>query len=52
MIAPEVNLYPDSGKLVAATRPPGGEGDGFMEAYRRAEASDYWDGEVAPEVSE
>lgn len=48
MIAPEVTLYPDSGKLMAATRAPGGEGGGFQEAYRRDEASDYWEGEEPP----
>jgi len=45
MIAPEINLYPDSGKLLAATRPPGGEGEGIQESFRREEATDYWEGE-------
>jgi uncharacterized cupin superfamily protein len=49
MVAPEVNLYPDSGKLMAATRPPGGAGDGFQESFRRDDASDYWEGEEPPE---
>lgn len=49
MIAPEVNLYPDSGKLMAATRAPGATGEGFQEAYRREQASDYWEGEEQPE---
>jgi uncharacterized cupin superfamily protein len=48
MIAPEVNLYPDSGKLMAATRAPGAAGEGFQEAYRREEATDYWEGEEPP----
>jgi uncharacterized cupin superfamily protein len=48
MIAPEVNLYPDSGKLQAATRAPGAAGEGFQESYRRNEASDYWEGEEPP----
>jgi uncharacterized cupin superfamily protein len=48
MIAPEVNLYPDSGKLMAATRAPGAAGAGFQEAYRRERATDYWDGEQPP----
>jgi uncharacterized cupin superfamily protein len=52
MIAPEVNLYPDSGKLMAATRAPGGAGEGFQEAYRREEATDYWEGEEPPEPRE
>jgi uncharacterized cupin superfamily protein len=48
MIAPEVSLYPDSGKLQAATRAPGAAGEGFQESYRRDEASDYWEGEEPP----
>jgi uncharacterized cupin superfamily protein len=50
MVAPEVNLYPDSAKLMAATRAPGAAGEGFQEAYRRAEATDYWEGEEPPEA--
>jgi uncharacterized cupin superfamily protein len=45
MIAPEVTLYPDSDKVMAATRPPGGAGEGFHEAYRRSDATDYWEAE-------
>jgi uncharacterized cupin superfamily protein len=48
MIAPEVNLYPDSGKLMAATRAPGAAGEGFQESYRREQATDYWQGEEPP----
>jgi uncharacterized cupin superfamily protein len=48
MIAPEVNLYPDSGKLMAATRAPGASGEGFQESYRRDEGTDYWEGEKPP----
>jgi uncharacterized cupin superfamily protein len=48
MIAPEVNLYPDTGRLMAATRAPGAAGEGFQETYRRAEATDYWQGEAPP----
>jgi uncharacterized cupin superfamily protein len=48
MIAPEINLYPDSGKLMAATRAPGATGEGFQEAYRRERATDYWEGEEPP----
>jgi uncharacterized cupin superfamily protein len=51
MIAPEVNLYPDSGKLMAATRAPGAVGEGFQEAYRREQETDYWEGEEPPEGS-
>jgi uncharacterized cupin superfamily protein len=48
MIAPEVNLYPDSDKLMAATRAPGAAGKGFQESYRREQATDYWQGEEPP----
>jgi uncharacterized cupin superfamily protein len=50
MIAPEVTLYPDSGKLMAATRAPGAAGEGLHEAYRRDDAKDYWEGEEPPEA--
>jgi uncharacterized cupin superfamily protein len=52
MIAPEVNLYPDSDKLMAATRAPGAEGEGFQESYRREHALDYWEGEAPPDSGE
>jgi uncharacterized cupin superfamily protein len=52
MIAPEVNLYPDSDKLMAATRAPGAAGEGFQESYRRADALDYWEGEAPPDSDE
>jgi uncharacterized cupin superfamily protein len=48
MVAPEVNLYPDSGKLMAATRAPGAAGEGFQEAYERDGSVDYWQGEEPP----
>jgi uncharacterized cupin superfamily protein len=48
MIAPEVSTYPDSGKLMAATRAPGAAGEGFQEHYRRGDATDYWEGEEPP----
>jgi uncharacterized cupin superfamily protein len=51
MIAPEVNLYPDSGKAMAATRAPGAGGDGFQESYRRSDATDYWEDESPPSVA-
>ncbi len=43
---PDVVLYPDSGKISAAERPPGG--GGLRELFRRADAVDYWDGERPP----
>jgi uncharacterized cupin superfamily protein len=50
MNAPDVVAQPDSGKLLAATRPPGGisaEGDVFG-TWRRADEVDYWEGEEPP----
>ncbi len=52
MVAPEINLYPDSAKLMAATRAPGATGEGFQEAYRRGDATDYWEGEEPPEAAD
>ena len=51
MNAPDVVAQPDSGKFLAATRPPGGvsrEGDLFG-AFRRSDEVDYWEGEEPPE---
>jgi uncharacterized cupin superfamily protein len=48
MNAPEVNLYPDTGKVGAMTRPPGGRGPGDVWAFHEKDAVDYWDGEVPP----
>jgi uncharacterized cupin superfamily protein len=51
MNAPDVVAQPDSGKFLAATRPPGGvsrEGD-FFGAFRRSDEVDYWEGEEPPE---
>ena len=52
MVAPEVNLYPDSDKVVAATRPPGGKSrdDDVFGAFRLGDAVDYWDEEEPPET--
>jgi len=51
MVAPEVNLYPDTARLMALTRAPGAAGEGFQEAYRREDATDYWEGEEPPGAS-
>jgi uncharacterized cupin superfamily protein len=50
MNSPEVSLYPDSNKVLAGTRPPGGEEgeDDIFKAFSLADASDYWDGESPP----
>lgn len=48
MLAPELNEYPDSGKLWARNYPPGGEpGDEAVELIARPEDGvDYLEGEV------
>ena len=50
MNAPEVSIYPDSKKILAGTRPPGGEegDDDVYEAFLLADAADYWEGENPP----
>ena len=54
MRAPEVNLYPDSGKIGAMERAPGSPpaADAFVGFFRRDAATDYWEGEPEPEGSD
>jgi uncharacterized cupin superfamily protein len=51
MNAPDVVVQPDSKKLLAATRPPGGVSgeDDIFGAWRQADEADYWEGEEPPE---
>jgi uncharacterized cupin superfamily protein len=49
MVAPEVNGYPDSGKVLATLRPPGSPADDSLAAaFRLADEVDYWEGEEPP----
>jgi uncharacterized cupin superfamily protein len=48
MKAPEVNLYPDTGKVGAMTKPPGGRGAGDRWEFRAEDRVDYWEGEEPP----
>lgn len=50
MNSPEVSLYPDSGKVLAGTRPPGGDetAEDIFEAFRLDQGADYWEGEEPP----
>src|SRR5206468_4429950 len=52
MNAPEVAFYPDSRKVLAASRAPGGVGDEDELAawFRLADQVDYWEGEERPEA--
>jgi uncharacterized cupin superfamily protein len=45
--APDICVYPDSGKLGANERRP--DGEGLWQLFRSADAVDYWDGERPPE---
>jgi uncharacterized cupin superfamily protein len=49
MNAPEVSFYPDSDKILAGTRPPGGKGEGLFDSFRLSDAVDYFEGESPPE---
>jgi uncharacterized cupin superfamily protein len=44
--APDIVLYPDSGKVGAFERLP--EGGGLHALFRSDDAVDYWEGETAP----
>jgi uncharacterized cupin superfamily protein len=50
MNAPELSFYPDSNKILAGTRPPGGEegDDDIFDAFDLADVVDYWEGEEPP----
>jgi uncharacterized cupin superfamily protein len=48
MNAPEINIYPDSGKLAAATRAPGSDRPGGVWFFREDDAVPYLDGESPP----
>jgi uncharacterized cupin superfamily protein len=48
MIAPEIAIYPDSGKVGMFGRAPGGEGKAIRLYVRRDSGVDYWEGEEPP----
>lgn len=50
MNAPEVVIYPDSGKVGSRAQAPGMGPGGFRHTSRQADAVDYFDGESAPEI--
>ena len=49
MNAPEVAVYPDSGKVMTREQPPGTPATGYRKLFREADEVDYWDGELPPE---
>jgi len=49
MNAPEIVVYPDSGKLFARDQPPGGPPVEIGGAFFQGDAVDYFDGEPEPE---
>jgi hypothetical protein len=46
----ELSVYPDSNKILAGTRPPGGEegDDDIFDAFDLADVADYWEAEEPP----
>jgi uncharacterized cupin superfamily protein len=51
MRAPELSIYPDSGKFLAGDRPPGGIADEeglLFGIFRLADEVDYWEDEHPP----
>jgi uncharacterized cupin superfamily protein len=48
MNAPEVNLYPDTGRVGAMQRAPGSAGEGGVWFLKPEEGADYWEGEEPP----
>jgi uncharacterized cupin superfamily protein len=49
MNAPDVCVYPDSGKVMARQQAPGREATGLRALFRLRDEVDYWDGEAEPE---
>lgn len=50
MNAPEMSLYPDTGKIGVLGRPPGApdDPDEIFGFFHRHDATDYWEGEEPP----
>ncbi|HEY8083453.1 MAG TPA: cupin domain-containing protein [Solirubrobacterales bacterium] len=48
MNAPEVVIRPESGKLSAFGRPPGGRGEGIHRVFHERDEASFWDGEDPP----
>jgi uncharacterized cupin superfamily protein len=52
MVAPEIVVRPESGKLSAFGRPPGGRGEGMHEVFFDRDSVPFWEGEEPPGPSE
>lgn len=48
MNAPEVVVRPESGKLSAFGRPPGGRGEGMHKVFHQSDEVSLWEGEGPP----
>jgi uncharacterized cupin superfamily protein len=48
MNAPEVVVRPESGKLSALGRPPGGRGEGIHRVFHERDEAPFWEGEYPP----
>ena len=45
MVAPDIVVRPESGKLSAFGRPPGGAGDGMHKVFFERDEVEFWEGE-------
>jgi uncharacterized cupin superfamily protein len=48
MIAPDIVVRPESGKISAFGRPPGGHGEGMHGVYFERDSGPFWEGEEPP----
>jgi uncharacterized cupin superfamily protein len=48
MVAPDIVVRPESGKLSAFGRPPGGAGDGMHKVFFERDEVEFWEGEEQP----
>ena len=48
MVAPEIVVRPESGKLSAFGRPPGGRGEGMHKVFFERDEAPFWEGENPP----
>jgi uncharacterized cupin superfamily protein len=48
MVAPDIVVRPESGKISAFGRPPGGHGEGMHGIYYERDSTPFWEGEEPP----